>query len=167
MSGIEPVVRINTEPRSEADLEKLSFHGQGLDFSLIRLFIGRVARSNHVERSARYMERAGQRFESLSQWRNTLATAGVALLALLLGVHVVFGENGMMTYERKRAESRQLQKDIERLQEENLRMTQHIRELKSNPKAIEKEAREQLRYVRPGEVIYTVPETRQALSNAK
>jgi len=113
------------------------------------------------------MERAGQRFESLSQWRNTLATAGVALLALLLGVHVVFGENGMMTYERKRAESRQLQKDIERLQEENLRMTQHIRELKSNPKAIEKEAREQLRYVRPGEVIYTVPEARQALSNAK
>ena len=133
---------------------------------MIRLFIRRVANRKRLEQGARYMEKAGQRFESLSRWRNTLATAGVALLALLLAVHVVFGENGMLTYEHKRAESKQLQKDIERLQEENLRMTQHIRELKSDPKAIEKEAREQLRYARPGEVIYTVPESRPAASAA-
>jgi len=128
---------------------------------LIRLFIRRVGKDKRLQRSARYIEiAAGQRFASLSRWRNTLATAGVALLALFLAVHVVFGANGMLTYERKRAESKQLQKDIERLQDENLRMTQHIRELKSDPKAIEKEAREQLRYARPGEVIYTVPDTR-------
>jgi cell division protein FtsB len=30
--------------------------------------------------------------------------------------------------------------------------------LKSDPKAIEKEAREQLRYAKPGEVIYLLPE---------
>ena len=133
---------------------------------MIRLFIRRVASSKRLEQGARYVEKAGQRLDSLSRWRSTLATAGVALVALLLFVHVVFGENGMLTYERKRAETKQLQKEIDRLQDENLRMTQHIRELKSDPKAIEKEAREQLRYARPGEVIYTIPEARQTPSNA-
>ncbi|MBV9086402.1 MAG: septum formation initiator family protein [Acidobacteriaceae bacterium] len=111
-------------------------------------------------------ESAGDTLNSLARWRSTLATAGVALLALFLALHVVFGTNGMLTYQRKRAESKQLQKDIERLQEENLRITQRIRELKSDPKAIEREAREQLRYARPGEVIYSVPETRGATANA-
>jgi cell division protein FtsB len=35
-----------------------------------------------------------------------------------------------------------------------------IKALKSDPKAIEKEAREQLRYAKPGEVIYLLPEQR-------
>jgi cell division protein FtsB len=37
-----------------------------------------------------------------------------------------------------------------------------IESLKSDPKAIEKEAREQLRYARPGEVVYTLPNQPQA-----
>jgi cell division protein FtsB len=35
-------------------------------------------------------------------------------------------------------------------------MEQEIKALKSDPQTIEKEARERLRYARPGEVVYTV-----------
>lgn len=100
----------------------------------------------------------------ISDWfylsRRKLATAGVGLLALLLGLHVVFGANGMLAYERKRTEYRNLEREIENLQKENERLSQRIQELKTDPKAIEKEAREQLRYAKPGEVVYTMPESR-------
>ena len=44
------------------------------------------------------------------------------------------------------------------MDEENQRLDAEIKALKSDPKAIEKEAREQLRYAKPGEVIYLLPE---------
>ena len=89
--------------------------------------------------------------------RRKLATAGVALLACLLAVHVVAGPNGLFTYQQKRAEYRKLEKEVQQLQQENERLAKQIESLKSDPKAIEKEAREQLRYARPGEVVYTLP----------
>ncbi len=101
--------------------------------------------------------------ESLSRFRRTLATAGVGLLALLLGLHVVFGHNGMLAYQHKRAEYRKLQEEVDRLQKDNERISQQVRELKSDPKAIEREAREQLRYARPGEVVYTMPDPPRVL----
>jgi cell division protein FtsB len=90
--------------------------------------------------------------------RRRLATAGVALIALWLAFHVVFGANGMLVYTHKRAEYKTLDRDIKSLQDENARLEQHIKALKSDPKTIEKEAREQLRYARPGEVVYALPE---------
>ena len=89
--------------------------------------------------------------------RRKLATAGVALLACLLAVHVVAGPNGLFTYQQKRAEYRKLEKEVQQLQVENERLAKRIESLKSDPNAIEKEAREQLRYARPGEVVYTLP----------
>jgi len=90
--------------------------------------------------------------------RRRLATGGVGLLAAVLAWHVVFGANGMVVYERKRAEYQKLQKQMQDLQAENQRLTESVKELKSDPKAIEKEAREQLRYARPGEVVYVLPD---------
>ncbi len=101
---------------------------------------------------------AGRMFLRLSDSRRLLATAVAALLVLLVSLHVVFGANGMLAYQRKRAESRQLEEQNRKLQQENDRISQRIRELKSDPRAIEKEAREQLRYARPGEVVFTTPE---------
>ena len=89
--------------------------------------------------------------------RRKLATAGVGLLACLLALHVVAGPNGLFTYQKKRAEYRKLEKEVQQLQVENERLARRIESLKSDPNAIEKEAREQLRYARPGEVVYTLP----------
>ncbi len=90
--------------------------------------------------------------------RRKLATAAVALLALLLAFHVVFGANGFLAYQKKKAQYRALEQDIEKIQKENGALGERIKALKTDPATIEKEAREQLRYARPGEVIYTYPD---------
>jgi cell division protein FtsB len=94
--------------------------------------------------------------------RHRMATAAVTLLLLLLAYHVVFGTNGLINYQQKRRESRELNQQIEQLRRENGRVEQQIKALKSDPQAIEKEARERLRYARPGEVVYTLPAGKQA-----
>ena len=99
--------------------------------------------------------------------RRRLATVAVCLLVVGLGWHVIFGANGMVVYEQKRVEYRKLQQEIEQLQQENERYTQQIKALKSDPKAIEREAREQLRYTRPGAVVYVMPaDNRAAISTS-
>jgi cell division protein FtsB len=89
--------------------------------------------------------------------RRRIATGAVALLAAWLFVHVMFGANGMVVYRQKRAEYQELHKHIVQVQQENERYTQQIQGLKSNQTAIEKEAREQLGYVKPGEYVYVPP----------
>lgn len=89
-------------------------------------------------------------------WRK-LATVAVLCLAVLVAYHVVFGANGMLVYQKKRAEFHVLEKQVEQMQKDNQALSNQVKSLKSDPKAIEKEAREQLRYARPGEVIYLLP----------
>jgi cell division protein FtsB len=79
------------------------------------------------------------------------------VLAASLFVHVMFGANGMVVYKQKRAEYESLQKQIVDVQQENERYTQQIQGLKSDQKSIEKEAREQLGYAKPGEYVYVPP----------
>jgi cell division protein FtsB len=89
--------------------------------------------------------------------RRRLATLGVAVFTGWLFVHVMFGANGMVIYRGKKAEYQGLQKEVEGLQKENDRYSGQIKALKTDPKTIEKEAREQLQYARPGEVVYVAP----------
>jgi cell division protein FtsB len=89
-------------------------------------------------------------------WRPT-GTLIAVVLALLLGWHVVNGKHGLSVWQQKRIEDRQLQKEITDLQQENARLRDRIERLKSDPNAIEHEAREKLHYAKPGEVIYTLP----------
>jgi cell division protein FtsB len=89
--------------------------------------------------------------------RRRIATITVLVLAGLLFVHVMFGANGMIVYKQKRTEYESLQKRIAQEQKENEIYTQQIHGLKTDEKAIEKEAREQLRYARPGEYVYVPP----------
>jgi len=86
--------------------------------------------------------------------RRRIATITVTALAGLLFVHVMLGANGMIVYRQKRTEYDSLQKRIAQEQQENDLYTQKIQGLKTNEKAIEKEAREQLHYARPGEYVY-------------
>jgi cell division protein FtsB len=86
--------------------------------------------------------------------RRRIATVTVAVLAGMLFVHVILGANGMVVYKQKRMEYEALQKQIAQEQRENDLYTQRIQGLKSDERAIEKEAREQLHYARPGEYVY-------------
>ena len=89
--------------------------------------------------------------------RRRIATITVMVVAGLLFVHVMFGANGMVVYKQKRMEYEALQKRIALEQKENELYEQKIQGLKTDAKAIEKEAREQLRYLRPGEYVYVPP----------
>ena len=89
-------------------------------------------------------------------WRPAGTVVSV-VLALLVTWHVVYGKHGLSVWQQKRAEDRALQQEIQNLQQENAQMRQQIQRLQSDPEAIEREAREQLHYAKPGEVIYTLP----------
>jgi len=89
--------------------------------------------------------------------RRRVATAAVVLVTAWLSLHVLFGANGIVIYQQKSTEYRQLQSQVKDLQDENDRYTSQIKDLKTNPDTMVKEAREQLQYTRPGEVVYVAP----------
>ncbi len=91
----------------------------------------------------------------LYRMRRRIATVLVVAAALFFGYHAIFGENGVNMFEQKRAEDRAIQKRLVELKQENARLQQSVQELKTDPDAIEHEARERLHYARPGEVIWT------------
>ena len=90
--------------------------------------------------------------------RRRLGTVAAILFALFLAWHVVNGRNGLTSWQQKRAEDKALAAEIEHLTAENARLSQHVDRLKSDPGAIEHEARERLHYARPNEMIYALPE---------
>lgn len=89
-------------------------------------------------------------------WRpaGTLIAVG---LALLLTWHVINGKHGLTVWQQMRTQDRALQREIKDLEQQNTEMQQQIQDLQSDPDAIERKAREDLHYARPGEVIYTLP----------
>jgi cell division protein FtsB len=89
-------------------------------------------------------------------WRK-VATGAAALLALGLGYHVIFGQNGLTVYQQKRQDAQSLEHQLHSLQRENDLLKGHVDRLQNDPNAIEHQAREELHYTRPGEVIYTLP----------
>jgi cell division protein FtsB len=89
--------------------------------------------------------------------RRRIATASAAILALALGYHVVFGQNGLIAYQQKREDAHTLDGELKTLERENDQLKGHVDRLQSDPGAIEHQAREELHYARPGEVIYTLP----------
>ena len=90
------------------------------------------------------------------EWRR-LGTIAAGLLIVALMLHAMFGANGMVAYRQKRTEMQSLKTEVERLQKENEGNVARIRGLKSDPKVIEKEAREQFGYARPGEFVLVAP----------
>jgi cell division protein FtsB len=108
-----------------------------------------------------FAERAVEKFRPGLNWfygaRRRLATAAVCVLTVWMFIHIVFGANGMMMYRQKHTEYLTLEKDLDRLQKENQTYTDEIKALKTDPETIEREAREQLHYARPGEMVYVGP----------
>lgn len=117
-----------------------------------------VVGNSGQEKQTTTVERAAQ---ALYRMRRRIATAAVVAAALVFGYHAIFGENGISVYEQRRAEDRAVQKRIGELQKENARLAERVKELKTDPDAIEREARERLHYARPGEVIWTEDQPQQ------
>ncbi len=90
----------------------------------------------------------------LYRMRRVLATLCLAALTVPIGYKVVFGANGMKVWEAKKAEASRLQQEIDRMRDEQEKLQRHVDGLRrGDPAVIEKEAREQLGYAKPGEVV--------------
>jgi cell division protein FtsB len=85
-------------------------------------------------------------------WRPAASVVAVSL-ALLILWHGFSGKNGLLVWQQKRVEDRQLRKQIDGLQQENARLRNRNERLNSSPDAIGQVAREQLHYAKPNEVI--------------
>jgi cell division protein FtsB len=112
----------------------------------------------------RTLEKMRPQLSWLYEFRRRFATTAVILFTAWLFVHVVFGANGMAEYKQKKGEYLGLQKEIDHLQKENDAAAQEINALKTDPKAIEKQAREELHYTRPGEIVFVAPPPAQPLA---
>jgi cell division protein FtsB len=100
---------------------------------------------------------AGAFSERVFSVRRRFATLAVALLAVGVGYHVIFGQNGLTVYQKKRLDQQALEKQMNDLTRENEALQGHVDRLQKDPDSIEHQAREELHYTRPGEVIYTLP----------
>jgi cell division protein FtsB len=137
---VEQFGKLRHLPRPEDGLRKVVEHAPQAEAAFERL-----------------VERTRPAWTTLYRLRRRIATVTVVVLAAGLFFHVVFGANGMVIYRQKRAEINALQKEVSDLQQQSQAYQEQIKGLKTDPKAIEKEAREQLHYARPGEVIYVPP----------
>jgi cell division protein FtsB len=90
-----------------------------------------------------------------SFWRrHAREILGVALLAF--AVHDVFGAHGFLAMRHTQKEMEQLRGDIARLSQENGALAGQVKSLKTDPKAIERLARD-MGMAKPGEIIFKLP----------
>lgn len=96
--------------------------------------------------------------------RGFLEQHGRAILALVVAalmVHDVFGTHGFMAMRRTQNEIERVRKEIDRLNAENAKLGEDVKALKSDPRLIEKIAREDLQRAKPGEIIIRIPQGQQ------
>jgi cell division protein FtsB len=111
----------------------------------------------HVRRAGQFVLNAAEEYQPAVHLRRKIGTMLAAALAVWIFFHVVLGSNGALVYGNKRTEYKTLAKDVDVLQEQNEQLRKHIEALKGDPAAIDREAREQLHYAKPGEIVYVAP----------
>jgi cell division protein FtsL len=77
-------------------------------------------------------------------------------LALLL-VQDVFGTHGVLAMRRSQREAGEIRKEIQKLNDENRQLQDRVKDLKSDPQAIEEIARKEMGLAKPGELIFKLP----------
>ncbi len=87
----------------------------------------------------------------------------LGLLVLVMIVHDVFGTHGFLAMRRTQSEIRRVKADLEQLSRENAALAQEVKDLNSDPRLIEKIARDDLGLARPGEIIIRIPQGQQAV----
>ena len=85
----------------------------------------------------------------------------LGLFVLALVVHDVFGAHGFIAMRRTQNEIEKVKKEIDRLNSENIELGRQVKALKTDPRLIEKIAREELQQAKPGEIIIRIPQSQQ------
>jgi cell division protein FtsB len=88
--------------------------------------------------------------------RIALAVFGLLTVAMLL--LAVFNDKGALEVRAQAKKLDAIEAEISNLDNENKQLTTEIQALRSDPNAIEKLAREELKLVKPGEIVLVTPE---------
>ena len=84
----------------------------------------------------------------------------MGLLVLVLVVHDIFGTHGFLAMRRTQTEIKKVEADLDRLNKENTQLSEQVKDLKTDPKAIERLARE-MGLAKTGEIIIMIPQSQQ------
>jgi cell division protein FtsB len=85
--------------------------------------------------------------------RRKLFLSGAAFLFLVFLIASLFGERGLIeVYQTQKKKSTLVQEKVELITAKR-KLEREIEELKTNPKAVEKKAREKLWLMKPGEIV--------------
>jgi cell division protein FtsB len=79
----------------------------------------------------------------------------VASFALLL-LQDIFGTHGVLAMRRTQLQAKEVQQEIERLNEENRKLQNRVQHLKSDPATLEGIARDEMHLKRPGEYVFPI-----------
>jgi cell division protein FtsB len=91
--------------------------------------------------------------------RNMRQILGLALFALAL--HDVFGTHGFIAMRRTQKEIDDIRQQIGQINDQNKALTDQVNALKTDPKSIERIAREEMGLARPGEMIFKLPDSQK------
>ena len=91
--------------------------------------------------------------EFLRRNMNWFLVAGFALLLL----QDVFGTHGVLAMRRTQLQAKEVQREIERLNDENRKLQNRVQHLKSDPATLEGIARDEMHLKRPGEYVFPIP----------
>jgi cell division protein FtsB len=81
---------------------------------------------------------------------------GLLTIAMLL--LAIFNDKGALQVRAQAQKLTALEADVSKLEAENKQLTNDIQGLRSDPNTIEKFAREELKLVKPGEIVLVTPE---------
>ena len=90
--------------------------------------------------------------------RRKAATLASVLVVIALVVGSLFGDRGMLNLVAQRERAQSLERQIQELRAENARLASAIRALKTDPRSVERLAREQLGLARRGETVFLIHE---------
>src|SRR5688572_12728368 len=88
--------------------------------------------------------------------RRKAATLASVILVAALVVGSLFGDRGFLQLVRQQQRAEELAREIEALRQENRRLAVEITALRSDPRAIERLAREELGLARAGETVFLI-----------
>ncbi|HEX9760052.1 MAG TPA: septum formation initiator family protein [Candidatus Acidoferrales bacterium] len=84
---------------------------------------------------------------------------GVVFVLVLLAMlaHTIFADSGYLAMRRMQQDMEVLNNEIRELHDENRRLAEEVQSLKTDPKTIERIAREEMGLAKPGELIFKLP----------
>jgi cell division protein FtsB len=111
--------------------------------------------------------RRRQTAEEVRSGRRNGAMWCLSILFAVLAVSSVIGENGYIATLRARKQEHELLGSLARIRLENQRLQQEAERLREEPAALEETARRELGFLRPGETLVIIRDTRPTPSPAR